>query len=129
MAKANPRKTPSRIKYEQSNPTVSFRVSRELYDRLQAVKKTEGKSNTDILKVALGLIEVKVRAEKELGLEAYDEGWEKGVNSSWDVLAVTYPCSKCGKEITVDTEEEKRAIKTYMRKYGWGHTKCINQRY
>jgi len=124
MAQDKKRKTPSRIKYEQSHPTVSFRVSRELYDRLQAVKRAEGKSNTDILKVALGLIEVKVRAEKEIRLEAYDEGWEKGVNSTWDVLAVTYPCAKCGKEITVDTEEEKKAIRKFIIASGWSHGYC-----
>jgi len=34
MAKGKTKKTPSRIKYEQDNPVVSFRVSRELCDRL-----------------------------------------------------------------------------------------------
>ncbi len=60
MARSKARKTPSRIKYEQSHPTVSFRVSKELYDMLQAVKKAEGKSNTDVLKAGVGLLEVKV---------------------------------------------------------------------
>ena len=46
MAKGKGKKTPSRIKYEQSHLTVGFRVSRELYDRLQAVKKAEGKNIT-----------------------------------------------------------------------------------
>ena len=118
------KKLPSRKRYEEKKPTISFRASRELYDRLQAVKKAEGKSNTDILKVALGLIEVKVRAEKEVRLEAYDEGWEKGVNSTWDVLAVTYPCGKCGKELTVDTEEEKKAIRKFIIASGWSHGDC-----
>ena len=60
MAKGNSKKTPSRVKYEQNHPTVSFRVSKELYDMLQAVKKAEGKSNTDVLKAGVGLLEVKV---------------------------------------------------------------------
>jgi len=42
------RKTPSRIKYERDHPTVSFRVSKEIHDRLQAVKEAEGKSITDV---------------------------------------------------------------------------------
>jgi hypothetical protein len=53
MAKDKAKKTPSRIKYEQSHPTVSFRVSREFYDRLQAVKEAEGRSYTDALKVGV----------------------------------------------------------------------------
>lgn len=44
---------------------MSSRVSKELYDRLQVVKKAEGKSITDVLKVGVGLLEVKVRKEKE----------------------------------------------------------------
>ena len=55
MAKKNNRKkSPSKIRYEQNNPTVSFRVSREPYDRLQA----EGKSYVDILKTGLGLMDL-----------------------------------------------------------------------
>ena len=74
MAKGKGKQTPSRIKYEQNHPTVSFRVSKELYERLQAVKKAEGKSITDVLKVGVGLLEVKIRKEKEIRVQAYDEG-------------------------------------------------------
>ena len=59
------RRTPSRIKYEQNHPTVSFRVSKEIYDRLEIVKEAEGKSITDVLRVGVGLLEVKVSKEKE----------------------------------------------------------------
>jgi predicted CopG family antitoxin len=82
MAKYKKRKTPSRIKYEQSHPTVSFRVSKELYDRLQSVKKAEGKSIAEVLKVGVGLLEVKVRKEKEIRDQAYEEGWEKGASEA-----------------------------------------------
>ena len=59
------KKSPSRIKYEQRHPTVSFRVTKELYDRLQAVKEAEGLSNTDILKVGVGLLEVRVSTTRQ----------------------------------------------------------------
>jgi hypothetical protein len=78
MAKGKGKKTPSRIRYEQNHPTISFRVSRELYDWLQAVKKAEGKSITEVLKVGVGLLEVKGRKEKEIRDQAYEEGWGKG---------------------------------------------------
>ncbi len=108
MAKGNSKKTPSRVKYEQSHPTVSFRVSRELYDRLQAVKKAEGKSITDVLKVGVGLLEVKVRKEKEIRDQAYEEGWEKGVAEAAELYSVPYSCSVCGKQTVVTTDDEKR---------------------
>jgi len=69
---------PSRKKYEEDNPVVSCRVSKELHNRLRAIKKAEGKSMTDILKAGLGLLEVKVSAEKEVRQEAYEEGQLNG---------------------------------------------------
>ena len=128
MAKGKKNKTPSRLRYEREHPTVSFRISKELHDRLQIVKEAEGKSTTDVLKVGVGLLEVKVRQEKEIQVQAYEEGWEKGVAEAEELYAVPYRCSRCGKEIVVTTDEEKRAIKTYMREHGWGHAECINRR-
>jgi predicted CopG family antitoxin len=122
------KKTPSREKYEKENPVVGFRISRELYDRLQSVKKAEGKSITEVLKVGVGLLEVKVRKEKEIRVQAYDEGWEKGASEAEELYSVSYSCSVCGEEIVVTTDEEKRAIKKYMREHGWGHANCINRR-
>jgi hypothetical protein len=128
MAKGKYKKTPSRVKYEQSHPTVSFRVSKELYDRLQAVKRIEGKSITDILKVGLGLLEVKVRKEEEIRLQAYDKGWEKGITEAEELYSVSYPCIVCGKTIVATSDAEKKAIRKYMREHGWGHADCINRR-
>ena len=127
MAKGKNKKTPSRMKYEQSHPTVSFRVSKELYDRLQAVKEAEGESITDVLKVGVGLLEVKVRKEKEIRDQAYEEGWEKGAVATEELYAVAYSCSVCGKKIVVTTDDEKRAIRTYMREHGWGHANCVKR--
>ncbi len=127
MAKGKGKKTPSRIKYEQNNRVVSFRASKDLYDWLEAVKKAEGKSNTDVLKVGLGLIEVKRRNEKEIRDKAYEEGWQKGIESALELCEVRYPCNVCGKEMSVDTEEEKEAIRGYIQEHGWGHRGCQDQ--
>jgi predicted CopG family antitoxin len=124
MAKKRRRNPPSRKRYEQSNPTISCRVSRQVYDRLQEIKKAEGKSMADILKVGLGLFEVKRRDEKTIRQEAYDEGWEKGINDAEALYAVTYRCSNCRKEMVVHTKEEKKAIREYMHEHGWCHGDC-----
>ncbi len=123
------RRTPSRIRYEQKHPTVSWRVSKELYDRLQMVKDTEGKSTADVLKIGVGLLEVKVSKEKEARRQGYEQGFEKGYEEAENLYKVTYPCRVCGKEIVVTGDHVKRAIKTYMREHGWGHTNCLNPRY
>ena len=128
MTKKKKRNPPSREKYERDNPVVSFRVDKELYDRLKAVKKVEGRSMADILKAGLGLFEVKIRKEAEIRQQAYDEGEENGINRAVEVHAVRYNCVICGKEMIVTTDEEKRAIKRYMREHGWGHAECHDRR-
>ena len=122
------RKPPSREKYEQAHPVFSARVPRKIYDRIQEVKKKEHLSNTDILMLALDPIEIKLRAEEEVRQSAYDEGWEKGISEAVELYMVIYPCSVCRKGIEVTTDEEKKAIRTYMREHGWGHSDCINRK-
>lgn len=118
------RKSPSREKYERNNPVVSHRIPKELHDRLQVAKEKEGLSYTDILKIALGLLEPKIRAEKEVRAEAYQQGHISGYALAESVYKITYPCSICKKIMEVTTEEEKRAIRKFMIDEGWGHAAC-----
>jgi hypothetical protein len=129
MLKSKKKRTPSRIRYEQKHPTVSFRVSKELYDRLQTVKDAEGKSAADVLKVGLGLLEVKVVKGKEARRQGYEEGFEKGYEEAESLYKVTYPCKICRKTIEVMRVKEKEAIKGYMLEHGWAHAECINRGY
>jgi predicted CopG family antitoxin len=126
MAKKQRGYPSSRKKYEQNNPTISCRVSRQVYDRLQEIKKAEGKSMADILKAGLGLFEVKRRDEETIRQEAYDKGWEKGLKDAEALYAVTYRCSNCGKKMVVTSNAEKRAISEYMHDHGWCHGDCNN---
>ena len=114
MAKKQRRTPLSRKKYEEANPVVSFRVPEELHDRLRVAKEKEGISYTDARKAGLGIFEVKIRAEEEIRQQVYDEQWEKGVTQARELYVVTYPCSVCGKEIEVTTDEEKVIIRTYI---------------
>lgn len=129
MAASKKRKAPSRIKYEQSHPTVSFRASEELCERLLVVKKAEGMSNTDVLKVGVGLLEVKVSKEKEARSRGYEEGFEEGYEEAESLYRVTYLCKVCRKTLEVTSAKEKEAVKTYMLEHGWGHADCVRRRY
>lgn len=126
MAKKKTKKTPSRVKYEKKHPTFSFRSYEELEARIQEVKKAEGISNTNIVEAGVGAFEVKVKKEEEIRQQIYDEVWEEVVNAAWDLWAVTYPCSKCRKQMTVDTEEEKKAVRKFIIASGWHHGDCNN---
>lgn len=117
------KRTPSRMKYEQSHPTVSFRVSKELYDRLEVVKEAEGKSTTDVLKIGVDLLEVKVSNEKEARRQGYEEGFEKGFEEAKNLYMITFPCSVCRKTIEVAGKGMKETIRKILVAHGLGHAK------
>jgi predicted DNA-binding protein len=48
------KKKPSRVAYEESHPTISFRLDRETHDRLKGHLKATGCSFADFVKGALG---------------------------------------------------------------------------
>ena len=48
-------KPPSRIKYEESHPVISVRISNELRSELQELSKNTGKSFADFLKDGAGI--------------------------------------------------------------------------
>ena len=111
---------PSRVRYEQHNPTVSVRVSREMYDRLKALREQSGKSLGDILREALGVQEPATRA-------AYSRGHRKGCADTEKLYRVDFRCSVCNGRLTIDDDTSKRAAAEYMRENGWAHSSCLQQ--
>lgn len=118
------RKAPSRIRYEESHPTVSCRISRKVYDRLQAAKEREGRSFADILKTGLKIFEFEAYKRNK----AYSKGYRDGYRNAEHKLKVTYLCSVCGEEIALDSLKEKEAASRYMEDHGWGHAECHEKR-
>jgi hypothetical protein len=127
MVKKKRRNPPSRKRYERDNPVASCRVSREVYDRLLTIRKLEGRSMADILEAGLGLFEVKVKSEKEIWQQAFDAGEESGINRAEELYAIRYKCSGCGEEMFVSTDEEKTAIRRFIKEQGWGHKECVER--
>ncbi len=118
MTKKKQRNPPSRVKYEAKNPTISCRVSLDIYERLQDAKQSNGKSLTDILKIGLGLME----ADNTKNKSEYKRGFADAMNK----YVFGFPCSVCGDIIVVDTDEEKLEIVKYLRENAWGHNECIS---
>lgn len=112
------KKLPSRIKYEKNNPTVSFRVTKDLRDVLEDIKERTGKSYAGIVK------EVLTKAE-ETWEKAFEEGCDEGYEAATMEYRIWYNCSVCGKKIFIDPNSKihKKVIE-YLRKEGWGHKSC-----
>jgi len=128
MNDKNNKVPPSRGRYEKANPTVSCRVSREMDGELEIMRKKEGKSIADILKIGLGKLEVKTAEDNKIRDEALLEGYNTGFSDAKKTFMVQYPCSVCGEMITVSTAEEKEAIMQYMVEHNWGHDSCHKSR-
>ena len=122
------KKPPSRIKYEQNNPVISFRASRDVYDRLEEVKAIEGMSNADILKVSLGIIEPNVKEYGDIKQEAYAEGWKHGHRDAEMAFKLVFRCCECGQFIEVKNKEVREAAGRLLTERGWGHADCLNHK-
>jgi Ribbon-helix-helix protein, copG family len=105
---------PSRIRYDKTHPTVSIRVSQEMYGQLKELRSKSGKSLGDILREALGKQAPSVK-----------QAFTNGFMAAQEKFRVTYTCSKCGKPIEVTSPKEKRAIASYMESNFWVHVECL----
>ena len=128
------RTPPSRLRYEASHPTITVRVSRELYDQLQTLRSQANFSYAEILKTGLDKLE-------PIAEEAYQRGFQDGqeegvrtrhgdgVKKGWDwavgMYAVAYFCSRCGrKHLAIASDEEKASAAELMYEAGWHDPDC-----
>ena len=79
------RPSPSRIRYERANPTVSLRISRELRDGLAEAKAQHGHSLGDILRIGLE------KASPDL-TAAHSRGYTAALS---ECLGITDHCPEC----------------------------------
>ena len=89
MSRVKKRKSPSRIRYEESHPTISCRVTQELYDKLKAIKEQDGQSFADILKVGLGILELDTEKAEKMRQQGHQKGYKAGyaeASSTWITL-------------------------------------------
>jgi hypothetical protein len=121
MAKVT-HKPPARIRYEQSHPTVSFRLDRDTYDLLkQRLEDLGGVSFADFVRDSLGLLHTDI---KEIRETAWDEGYAQAVED----YQIWYFCAVCRKRIDMSpNDDDHKAMIGYMKEHGWGHASCHKQ--
>src|SRR2546422_9061171 len=86
---------PSRLRYEAENPTVSFRVSKDVKERLMRERSGSNRSLEAIL--------VRGLDSDQLEREAYRRGDRYGFLRAFGRLAV--PCYICQKPVVVNVAE------------------------
>ena len=108
---AKRRVSPYRIRYERDNPTVSARVSRETYRRLEALKEQSNKSLGDILREALEVQEPDTKA-------ANIRGYRLGYAEAEHLYRVDYHCDVRNGRLTINEDDAKQAAAEYMQEKG-----------
>jgi hypothetical protein len=121
MAKAI-HKPPARIRYEQSHPTMSCRLSRDEYALLkQRLEDLGGISFADFVKDSLGLLQLKMPATEEIR----DRARDKGYNQAMGKCQIWFYCAVCGKRIDMEPNSDShKAMIGFMKEHGWGHASC-----
>jgi predicted DNA-binding protein len=109
-------KPPSRIKYEMNNPTISIRVSKQLYQQLKMLRKFSGKSLGDILREAL----------QKQGPSVKD-AYNKGFDAAKAKYRIEFHCVFCGESIIIEDPDIKKAIVKYLKEQEWGHQECVDK--
>ena len=106
------KKLPSRIKYDNSHPVVSCRVSSEIYDKLTEAREKYGKSLADILKVGLKLQDIASAKSWDKGYKAgyakgEAEGKVEGVVAAMSEVTLGL-CTRCGKTLDFDLNDNEQ---------------------
>jgi len=124
MVKAT-HKPPARIRYEQSHPTVSCRLSRDEYDLLkQRLEDLGGVSFADFVKDSLGLLALKMPDIEEIK----ERAWDKGYDQAEKDCQIWYYCAACGERIDMEPNDDShKGMIGYMKEHGRGHPSCHRQ--
>jgi predicted DNA-binding protein len=114
------KKFPSQIRYEENNPSITFRMKKHEKEKIKKMAKKSGKSISTLVRMALLELEEDFSdAIKDIGTRKYVEGMNK--NAIW------FYCNKCGKCIYIEPKSERHdKIIDYISKNkpNWVHENC-----
>lgn len=112
-------KSPSRRRYEQNNPTVSIRISRETKDQLDELvddlEKTKKSWFEELIEEERGRFRAVFKQGftkgKDQGVEeGYEEGYREGRRAGYQEFVATVPCVNCGEPVPINTNERKARL-------------------
>jgi len=105
------KKYPSQIKYEENNPTITFRMTKEEKTEIEQMAEDSGKSISELVRIALlGLKENFKETLERKRSEGYRHGEnngkrmgkEEGLAEGKDKYAIRINCWRCHKPICIE---------------------------
>jgi len=118
--KKTKKKSPSRIKYETSHPTVSARIPIAVKAKIIANLKKLDMNTADAFKELARVLDEKVKPSELTNKTEY----QAGISAARQYYAVFYNCCKCGQTKVINTRKEKEAASKLMTEAGWCHETC-----
>ena len=113
---------PSKERYYQVHPVISFRASREDYEALKKVLETSGKSIGQFFREALGTAQRDTRIAYKKGRKL---GFKRGLESGKELYEVVIPCYRCLRWIHVVGDAMKlKVANSILTGKVWFHRKC-----
>jgi len=107
---------PSATKYRIAHPVVSVTLTAELKEALDCVKGS--------LSYAQYLKQL-IESSNEVMEALYDEAYEVGYTDAKAEYRVTFPCTTCGKPISIRVGSDcHQDIIAYLKSKGWSHVDC-----
>jgi len=115
------KKYPSQIRYEENNPTITFRVTKEEKELIERIAKLSKRSVSTLVRMKL------LDLEKEITL-IYNQLKADADQKAKEKYALSYPCPICGSMIIIrPNSKSHNEIKQYLKENGWAHADCINK--
>lgn len=131
------KKFPSQIKYEENNPSISFRMKKKEKEKIRQMAKKSGISISELVRVSLldlekDFSEIYNKSNKEGYDQGRKDGFKEGIekgntdgyNNGMNSWAIWINCWKCGKPFFIipNSKEHKKVIDEMK---GWfGHDQC-----
>jgi hypothetical protein len=113
---------PSKIKYLQKNPVVSFHLPIDLRERLRGMAARDGVTIATYVKRLLNDLTVR---DDDRG-KAWKEGYDNGFRKARERYEIRYRCPVCGEPITILPGTPcHRSIVENLSIEGWRHNKCM----
>ncbi|MFP4052154.1 MAG: hypothetical protein ACLFVB_10495 [Thermoplasmata archaeon] len=129
---------PSKKRYNKRNPVISFRVSKEVKEKLDEIIEERKTTKKEWFE---GIINDENNSQEE----AFRNGYDKGYRDAKNKYKVEYPCNVCGEPIIVTQKGVKEMIWNILYKinhevkgpghakhkedtgnlsFDWGHNSC-----
>ncbi|KYK21509.1 hypothetical protein AYK25_03430 [Thermoplasmatales archaeon SM1-50] len=123
-------KPPSRIRYQENNPTVSVRMPRAWKEEFNKYLKETHLTAGDFFRIAFRKQKKNYKkVRSEVHQNGLNEGFHNGYEKARKNYRIWYYCAFCKKEIDLlPNSNEHRDIIEYIKEKGWIHETCAKRR-